>query len=156
MVYPFSLIILTFKFILVIIKVQNTNKNKRVVINMGEFGKELVRHLDPIAYTDLVTVLKKHNLVLGRLHIEDSKVLEMKPIQLKVGIIDLYFENNNLVYDEDDELCLDDNYFGNTENVLDVITSNIRNLLELQEDVKVASEVIAVLKRIKNINYYVM
>lgn len=123
---------------------------------MGEFGKELVTQLDPIAYKDLVNVLKKHNLVLGRLHIEDSKVLEMKPIQLKVGIIDLYFENNNLVYDEDDELCLDDNYFGNTENVLDVITSNIRNLLELQEDVKVAAEVIAVLKRIKNINYYVM
>jgi hypothetical protein len=123
---------------------------------MVEFGKELVTHLDPIAYNELVNVLKKHNLVLGRLHIEDGKVLEMKPIQLKVGIIDLYFGSEPLVYDEDDELCLDDNYYGTPENVLAVISSNIRNLLELQEDVKVATEVIDVLKRIKNVNYYVM
>lgn len=80
----------------------------------------------------------------------------MKPIQLKVGIIDLYFGYEHLVYDEDDELCLDDNYYGTPENVLDVISSNIRNSLELQEDVKVAAEVIDVLKRIKNVNYYVM
>lgn len=31
---------------------------------MVGFGKELVNQLDPIAYNDLVNVLKKHNLVL--------------------------------------------------------------------------------------------
>lgn len=123
---------------------------------MGEFGEDLITALDPIKHSELVDILKKHNIVLGRLHIVDGKMLEMKPIRLKAGMIDLYFEDNRLVYDEDEWLCLDDNYYGSPKRVLYTIEHNINNLLELQSDVKVAAEVIDVINRITNVNYYVM
>lgn len=123
---------------------------------MGEFGEDSVTTLDPIKYSELLTLLKKHNIVLGRLHIVDGKILEMKPIKMKVGIIDLYFENNHLVYDENEGLYLDDNYYGDTKSILYIIEHNINNLIELQDDVKVAAELIDVLNRIKNVNYYVL
>lgn len=100
--------------------------------------------------------MKKHNIVLGRLHIVDGKILEMKPIKMKVGIIDLYFENNHLVYDENEGLYLDDNYYGYPKSVLYIIEHNLNNLIELQSDVKIAAELIDVLNRIKNVNYYVL
>ena len=123
---------------------------------MGEFGEDSVTTLDPIKYSELLTLLKKHNIVLGRLHIVDGKILEMKPIKMKVGIIDLYFENNHLVYDENEGLYLDDNYYGDTKSVLYIIEHNLNNLIELHDDVKVAAELIDVLNRIKNVNYYVL
>lgn len=123
---------------------------------MVEFGKDLVTSIDPIEQRELLTLLKKHNIVLGRLHIVDGKILEMKPIKMKVGIIDLYFENNHLVYDENDGLYLDDNYYGYPKSVLYIIEHNLNNLIELQSDVKIAAELIDVLNRIKNVNYYVL
>lgn len=123
---------------------------------MGEFGDELVTVLDPSKYVELLDVLKKHNLELVRLHIVDGNILEMKPIKMKVGIIDLYFENNHLVYDENEGLYLDDNYYGDPKSVSYIIEHNLNNLLELQSDVKIAAEVIDVINRIKNVNYYVM
>jgi hypothetical protein len=122
---------------------------------MGEFGEDSVTTLDPIKHGELVTILKKHNIVLGRLHIVDGNILEMTPIKMKVGIIDLYFENNHLVYDENEGLYLDDNYYGETKSVLYIIEHNLTTYLNYRL-MKVAAEVIDVLNRIKNVNYYVM
>lgn len=123
------------------------------------YYKELFNKPKPTGdFKKLVNLLKENNIdleKLKRLEIVDGKVIKFESLKLANGRI-VYSGRNAFEYDiaGDGNYEDDGSFRGNPNEYIDDLEYAINELMEIKEEAVLAKNIIEVLNKIENVNYY--
>jgi hypothetical protein len=105
-------------------------------------------------YKELEELLTKNKLVLERLVIEDGEIVKFHDIKLKTGYI-THYTHRGFYFSEDNDYNLSEFYGEKPKDLLTIIDADIKHLKAMRKDVVVAAEIVDLLNKINNVDYYI-
>lgn len=105
-------------------------------------------------YKELEGLLAKHKLVLESLVIEDGKLIQFRDIKFKTGYI-THYTLRGFYFSEDTDYNLSEFYSEKPKELLTIIDADIKHLKAMRKDVVVAAEIVELLNKIDNVDYYI-